>query len=174
MKSVRYWHGAIFPSPVWLIVALLSFTHIACALDSAAQVLDFEVQGPWAYRHQFDETHRVEFLATTRAQDTDVFLLLGCSTARIVLSFIYLDQFPYSLAERGHVTVQLDQSDPILLPTAVIDQRNIVTDPRVTRDLVPVLMRSNRLFVSVTDGGGTVHTYVFSLQPNDLALRHCH
>jgi hypothetical protein len=42
MKSVRYWHGAIFPFPVWLIVALLSFTHIACALDSAAQVLDFE------------------------------------------------------------------------------------------------------------------------------------
>jgi hypothetical protein len=37
-----------------------------------------------------------------------------------------------------------------------------------------VLMRSNRLSVSITEVGGTVHTYVFSLQPNDIALRHCH
>jgi hypothetical protein len=163
MKSVRSWHDAIFPSPVWLIAALLSFTNIACALDDTAQVIDFEVQGPWAYRHQFDDTHRAEFLATTRAQDTDMFLLLGCSTARIILSFIYLDQFPYFLRERGHVTVQLDQSDPIMLPSVLIDQKHITTDPRATRDLVSVLMRSNRLSVSVTDTGGTrAHLRLFA------------
>jgi hypothetical protein len=47
MNFVRNSYGAIFSSAVWLIAALLSFTHIACALDDAAQVLDFEVQGPW-------------------------------------------------------------------------------------------------------------------------------
>jgi hypothetical protein len=98
-----------------------------------------------------------------------VFLVLGCSAARISVSIIHLDQFPYPLWERGHVTVQLDQSDPILLPSALIDHKNITTDPWATRELMAVLMRSNRLSVYVTDTAGTVHTYVFSLQPNDLA-----
>ena len=102
-----------------------------------------------------------------------MFLVLGCSTARIVMSFIYLDHFPYSVPERGHVTVQFNQSDPILLSTAVIDQKNITADPRATRDLVLMLRRSNRLSVAITEVSGAVHRYVFSLQPNDLALQHC-
>jgi hypothetical protein len=89
------------------------------------------------------------------------------------MSFIHMNRFPYSLPDRGPVTVQLDQSDPILLPVALIDKNDIVADPRPTKDLVSVLIRSNQLSVSITAAGGTVHTYVFSLQPNDLALQHC-
>jgi hypothetical protein len=136
-------------------------------------VSDIEVQGPWAYKHQFDKAHRIEFLATTRAENPKMFLVLGCSTARTVMSFIYLDHFPYSVPERGHVTVQFDPSDPILISTALIDRKNLLADPRASRDLVPVLRRSSRLSVSIIEVSGTVHTYVFSLQPNDLALRHC-
>jgi len=36
-----------------------------------------------------------------------------------------------------------------------------------------MLKRSNQLSVSITDVSGAVHRYVFSLQPNDLALQHC-
>jgi len=132
-----------------------------------------EVQGPWAYTHQFDEAHHIEFLPTTRAEDMDVFLVLGCSIARVVMSFIHLDRYPYALRERGHVTVQLDRSDPISIPVALIGQNNITADPRPTKDLVSVLMRSKRLSVAITEMAGAVHTYVFSLQPNDVALGHC-
>jgi hypothetical protein len=89
------------------------------------------------------------------------------------MSFIYLDHFPYPVSERGHVTVQFDQSDPILLSTALVAGKNLLADPRTTRDLVSMLKRSSRLSLSITEVSGTVHTYVFSLQPNDLALRHC-
>ena len=172
-SGLRQWRRTILVRQVLLVAALLSITRLACALDGSAQVSDIEVQGPWAYKHQFDEAHRIEFLATTRAEDANMFLVLGCSTKRVIMSFIYLDQFPYTLPERGHVTVQLDQSDPILLSTALIEQKNLSADPRATRDLVSMLRRSNRLSVSITEVDGAVHKYAFSLQPNDLALRHC-
>ena len=114
---------AILACRVLLVAVSLDITQLACALGAAALASDLEVQGPWVYKHQFDATHRIEFLATTRAEDADIFLVLGCSTTRIVMSFIYLDHFPYLVPERGNVTVQFNQSDPILLSTAVIDQK---------------------------------------------------
>jgi hypothetical protein len=121
--DTRLWRRTIATCHVLLITALLSITQQIFALDGPALASDVEVQGPWAYKHQFDATHRIEFLATTRAEDADIFLVLGCSTTRIVMSFIYLDHFPYLVPERGNVTVQFNQSDPILLSTAVIDQK---------------------------------------------------
>jgi len=156
-----------------IIVALLSVLQVGGASDCAAQISDVEVQGPWAYSHQFDEAHHVEFLATTRAEDMDVFLVLACSSARVAISFIHLNRFPYVLRERGHVTMRLDQSDPISIPVALIGQNNLSTDPRSIKDLVSMLMRSNRLSVAITETDGAVHTYVFALQPNDVALDHC-
>jgi hypothetical protein len=156
-------------SIIFAVVAL-ALTYVR---SSAEEVSDIEIQGPWAYKHQFDEAHRIEFLATTRAENPEMFLVLGCSTARTIMSFIYLKQFSYSVPERGHVIVQFDQSDPILLSTALVDGKSLLTDPRTTRDLVSVLKRSSRLSLSIIEVSGTVHTYVFSLQPNDLALGHC-
>jgi hypothetical protein len=159
----------------FLLIAALSIPmQISIARPAAAQISEVEVQGPWAYTHQFDEEHQIEFLATTRAEEMDVFLVLACSTKRVTMSFVHLNRFPYTLPARGHVTVQLGQSDPISLPVALADNNHVMADPRSTKDLVSVLIRSNRLSVSITAVGGVVHTYVFSLQPNDLALQHCH
>jgi hypothetical protein len=69
--------------------------------------------------------------------------------------------------------MQLDESDPIELPVALIAQNNVTADPRRTKDLVALLTQSSRLSVSITEIDGTAHTYVFSLQPNDIALAHC-
>jgi hypothetical protein len=157
-----------------LIAGLFVVSQITSAQRTAAQISEVEVQGPWVYTHQLDKAQQIEFLATTQAEDMDVFLLLACSATRVVMSFIHMNRFPYSLPDHGHVTVQLDQSDPILLPVALIDKNDIVADPRPTKDLVSVLIRSNQLSVSITAVGGTVHTYVFSLQPSDLALQHCY
>ena len=173
-KSIRpnlhQWPRATLARQVAIIFAVLVLT---LTYGSSAEVSDIEVQGPWAYKHQFDEAHRIEFLATTRAENPEMFLVLGCSTARTVMSFIYLDHFPYSVPERGHVTVKFDQSDPILLSTALVEGTTLLADPRTTIDLVSMLKRSTRLSLSITEVSRTVHTYVFSQQPNDLALRYC-
>jgi hypothetical protein len=169
--SLHQWPRAVLASQISIIFAVLALA-LTYVRSSSAQVSNIEVQGPWAYKHQFDEAHRIEFLATTRAKNPEMFLVLGCSIARTVMSFIYLDHFPYSLPERGHVTVQFDQSDPMLLSTALVEGQ-LLANPRTTRDLVSMLKRSSRLSLSVTEVSGTVHTYVFSLQPNDLALQHC-
>jgi hypothetical protein len=170
--NLHQWPRAVLARQFSIIFAtlVLALTYVR---SNSAEVSDIEVQGPWAYKHQFDEAHRIEFLATTRAKNPEMFLVLGCSTARTVMSFIYLDHFPYSLPERGHVTVQFDQSDPIWLSTALVEGQSLLADPRTTRDLISMLKRSSRLSLSVTEASGTVDTYVFSLQPNDLALQHC-
>ena len=170
---VRHSRREIFTCQKSIIATLLSVLQVIGASDCAAQISDMEVQGPWAYSHQFDEAHHIEFLATTRAEDMDVYLVLACSSARVVMSFIHPNRFPYALRERGHLTMQLDQSDPISIPVALIGQNNLSTDPRSIKDLVSVLMRSNRLSVAITEMDGTVHTYIFALQPNDVALGHC-
>jgi hypothetical protein len=170
--NLDQWPRAVLARQVSIIFAVLALA-LTCVRSSSAEASDIEVQGPWAYKHKFDKAHHIEFLATTRAENPEMFLVLGCSTARTVMSFIYLDHFPYSVQERGHVTVQLDQSDPIVLSTTLVERKNLVADPRTTRDLVSMLKRSSRLSLSITEMSGTVHTYVFSLQPNDLALQHC-
>jgi hypothetical protein len=169
---LHQWPRAVLASQVSIIFAVLALV-FTCVRSSSAEASDIEVQGPWAYKHQFDEAHRIEFLATTRAENPEMFLVLGCSTARTVMSFIYLDRFPYSVPERGHVMAQFDQSDPILLSTALVEGTTLLADPRITMDLVSMLKRSSRLSLSISEVSRTVHTYVFSLQPNDLALRHC-
>jgi hypothetical protein len=170
--NLHQWLRVVLARQVSIIFAVpaLALTYVR---SSSAEVSDIEVQGPWAYKHQFDEAHRIEFLATTRAENPEMFLVLGCSIARTVMSFIYLDHFPYSVPKHGHLTVQFDQSDPILLSTALVEGKTLLADPRTTRDLVSMLKRSSRLSLSITEVSGTVHTYVFSLQPNDLALQHC-
>jgi hypothetical protein len=84
-----------------LIVVCLTILQIIDASACAAQMSDVKRQGPWAYTHQFDKAHRIEFLATTQAEGMDVFLMLGCNTERVVMSFIHLNGFPYALRDAG-------------------------------------------------------------------------
>ena len=138
-----------------------------------------KVQKPWAYTYRGDEANNVEFMATTPAtEDTHVWLLFVCSGAdTVTVSLIHSEQFPYPLGERGHLILQLDNSEPVSVPVAVIRQKQITADPRATKDVMPVLMHSSRLSASIAEMDGPVHTYSFSLQPSDLALRdidvHC-
>ena len=94
-KSIRpnlhQWPRATLARQVAIIFAVLVLT---LTYGSSAEVSDIEVQGPWAYKHQFDEAHRIEFLATTRAENPEMFLVLGCSTARTVSSSFTWITFP--------------------------------------------------------------------------------
>ena len=163
-----------------LVVMIVSFIFSGMVMSACkAQSPELKFQKPWVYTYQVNKLNNIDFVATApAAEDAAVMLLLACSgNERIYVSFIDSDKFPYPLKERSQLTWRLDNSEPISLPVAIIDQKQITADPRPGKDLMPILMRSNMLSASITDIEGIVHIYTFSLQPNDLALRdidvHC-
>ena len=163
-----------------LVVIIVSFIFSGMVMSACeAQSPELKFQKPWVYTYQVNKLNNIDFVATTpAAENADVMLLLACSANNTIhISFIYSDKFPYSLRERSQLILRLDNSEPISLPAAIIDQKQTTADPRPGKDLMPILMRSNMLSASITDIEGIVHIYTFSLQPNDLALRdidvHC-
>jgi hypothetical protein len=161
-----------------LLAAMICLTPVACASTSAAQWAETKVQEPWAYTHRIDETNSAEFMATTPAlEDPHIWLLLACKNEQAYASVIHSEKFPYALRERARLILQFDQSEPVMLSVAVVRQKQIVADPQPLRELIPVLIHSNKLSASITEINGTVHVYSFLLQPNDQALReidvHC-
>jgi hypothetical protein len=73
--------------------------------------------------------------------------------------------------------VQLDGSEGVSVPAVVVQQKHIRADPVATKQLIPMIMRSSQLLLSIEDMDGVSHRYSFSLQPNNIALRdidiHC-
>lgn len=152
---------------------------LIAAADCAAQTAEPKAQPPWAYTYREDGPNRIELMATTAAlEDRDVWLLLACnSTPTFTVSIMHEGKYPFSLDDRTDLTLQFDGSRAVSLPAAVIEQKQITASPALTRDLFPVLTRSKTLSVLVRDHHGARHTYSFSLQPNNVALRdidiHC-
>jgi hypothetical protein len=144
-----------------------------------AQEADVKSQPPWAYTHQVDKANRIAFLATTPAlNDGDVWLLLACTGAKAFsMSLMDADGFPYVLGEQANLTLQLDKRQTLVLSAAVIDHKQVTVVSDSMKELFPVLRRSKSLSASVAGRSDLTHTYTFSLQPNDAALRdidiHC-
>ncbi len=151
----------------------------AFAATCRAQDTGVRSQPPWAYAYEVDKAKRTTFLATTPAlNDGDVWPLLACTEAKAFsLSLMDGDGFPFAFGDQTDLTFQLDERKALVLPAAVIDRKQITVAPSSTKELFPLLARSKSLSASVDGGGGSTHTYVFSLQPNDAALRgidvHC-
>lgn len=162
-----------------ILAATICSSRFASTPIAMAQTSELKVQEPWVYTYRTDEANNTEFMATTpAAEDSHIWLLLACkNTERIYISLIDPDGFPFPLSDRGHLAVHLDVSEAISLPITVIQQKQMTADPRSTKELIPVLMRSNRLYALIADADGVVHTYSFSLQPNNESLRdidiHC-
>ncbi len=151
---------------------------IGLAGSCAAQEADVKSQPPWAYTYQVDKADRTAFLATTPAlNDGDVWLLLACKAKAFSMSLMDADGFPYPLGDQTGLTLQLDGRQALVLSAAVIDRKQIRVASGSMKELFPVLMRSKSLSASVAGRSGLTHTYMFSLQPNDTALRdidvHC-
>ena len=168
-------------SQVWpLIIAVaVQLANVIGGAECNAQTAEPRAQPPWAYSYREDGPNRIEFMATTAAlEDRDVWLLLACSGSRTFsVSIMHDGKYPFSLSDLTGLTLQFDDFQPISLPAAVIEQRQITASSVFTRDLFPVLTHSKILSVLVRGRRGAAHTYTFSLQPNNVALRdidiHC-
>jgi hypothetical protein len=134
---------------------------------------EVRVQGPWAYAYRIDLENNIEFMATTPAlEDGKILLLLSCKDSqRINISVVNPSGFAYSLTVEGHIIVQLDGAAGISLPSNVVQQKLIQADPATTKQLIPIIMRSDQLSISTLDTEGVTHAYTFLLQPNSRALR---
>jgi hypothetical protein len=161
------------------VIASSSLWSIGPAGSCVAQEADVKSQPPWAYTYQVDKANRTAFLATTPAlNDGDVWLLLACTEAKAFsMSLMDADGFPYTLGEQAYLTLQLDKRQALVLSAAVINRKQIAVTSDSMKELFPLLRRSKSLSASVAGWSDLTPTYIFSLQPNDAALRdidiHC-
>ena len=152
---------------------------IGSAGSCMAQEADVKSQPPWAYTYQVDKANEIEFLATTAAlNDGDVWLLLACTEGKAFsMSLMGADGFPYLLGDQTNLTLQLDERPALVFSATVIDHKQVTVVSNSTKELFRVLRHSKSLSASVAGRSNLTRTYVFSLQPNDAALRdidiHC-
>jgi hypothetical protein len=155
--------------------AVLTAGLLAAGTLCVADTDELKVQGPWAYVKRSDGPARpVKYMATTRAvEDGNIWFLLACSQdKKMSAAIMHTDGFPYHLRRPLlQVGLQLDESPSISVSAAPIEEKQITIDPRFARDLVLLLVESNRMVASIPEIDGSLHSYSFSLQPNDIALR---
>src|SRR5262245_16140682 len=90
--------------PVALLWAVMATPPIVLTTSAAGEP-GIGVQGSWAYT-QRDRGGTAEFMATTRASEDVVWLVLGCvADERLTVSAIHSTQFPFPLSV--HASVQL-------------------------------------------------------------------
>lgn len=152
------------------IASLLAATTV-CGADTN----QLKVQGPWAYMKRSEGPSKsADYMATTSSiDDRDTFLLLVCtSDEQVSVAIIRTKGFPYRLGQAAmQLSVRLDSSPAVPVTAAPIEPKQITIHPQVARELVPLMVNTSTMTASVPDASGSIHTYNFSLQPNNLALR---
>src|SRR5215472_3425464 len=121
------------------------------------------VQGGWAY---------TEHVAATRAAEDAVWLTLGCKAdGRLAVSFIHSEHFPFPLKPVSMVKLQSNNVPTALVEAKNVENNQIFVAPLLMRPIMPLVMQDDELVVSIPERDGAMHSYTFSMQPNDLALK---
>src|SRR6516164_9843665 len=129
------------------------------------------VQGGWAYTAK-DKDGAVEHVAATRAAEDAVWLTLGCEAdGRLAVSFIHSEHFPFPLKPVSLVKPQSNNVPTALVEAKNVDNNQVCVAPLLMRDIMPLSMEDDDLIVSIPERDGAMHSYTFSMQPNDLALK---
>jgi hypothetical protein len=156
-------------------ISLVIVGLLGSLLPSLADTDQLKVQGPWAYMKRSEGPAKlVDYMATTSAiEDRDTFLVLVCSEDQHVsAAIIRPDSFGYQLGESLlDLSLQLDDSPAVSVPAVPTGRSQLTIHPQLARELIPLIVQSKMLIASVPEINGPLHTYSFSLQPNDLALR---
>ena len=126
--------------------------------------------GPWLSTERFNNvTHRQEQMAATPAAETpDVWLLLVCDDPRITASLMHSNEFPSGVTPK--LVLRSDRFPAIAIPVQIVRKNQLSIDAATTRHLMPLILDSKRLVVSIREVAGNPHDYTFSLQPNDQAF----
>ena len=138
----------------------------------AEQGLDeVNVQGGWAYIAK-DKDGAVEHMAATRAAEDAVWLMLACKAdGGLAVSFIHSEHFPFPLKPVSMVKLQSNNVPTALVEAKNVENNQIFVAPLLMRHIMPLIMEDDEFIVSIPDRDGAMHSYTFSMQPNDLALK---
>jgi hypothetical protein len=131
---------------------------------------EVNVQGGWAYTAK-DKGGSMEHLATTRAAEDAVWLMLACKAdGRLVVSFIHSEHFPFRLKPVSLLKLQSNNVPTALIEAKSVENNQIFVAPLLMRHIMPLIMQDDELIVSIPERDGPMHDYTFSMQPNDIAL----
>jgi hypothetical protein len=130
----RHGYGVRLWTARWLLAVIIYLA--PSASNGAAQWAEIKMQKPWAYTYRVDEADSIEFMATTPAiEDANVWLLLACGGGqRLYVSLVHSEQVPFAIGERTALMLQLDNSEPVSVPSAVIKQKQITSDPQAAQN----------------------------------------
>lgn len=129
-----------------------------------------EQAGPWAFiERSATGTNAPMQMATTPArEDANVWFLLVCAGTRLTASIMHITSFHY--LPGPEVFLHFDRHPEVTADVQSVNANQLSMDEATTRLMMPLLIDSERLVVSLRDGGGEGHDYTFALQPNGRAL----
>src|SRR5262245_14584892 len=138
---------------------------------TAAPADGLRTQGRWTYT-QRSTRNVIEYMATTpSAQDADAWLLIACGAdEHLTVAVIHTNDFRFPLAPVSQVTVRAAGLPDLSMSGKSIEAKQVVIDPQRMRHVMPILIETDQLAVSIAEQNGTIHEYTFMMQPNDRAL----
>ncbi len=166
----------------WNIGAMLvscSLIIAGTASNVSGRAAQVSRDGPWAFTEQLaPNTNNRLFMATTPSiQDSDVWLVLGCSGFSLTASLAHNTRFPYAAYRIVNLTLRADDL-PVVEVVAQRIQANLYSiNPTLSRHIASMIIDSRTIAIVVKDHSGDTHSYEFSLQPSAIALdgivQHC-
>jgi hypothetical protein len=127
--------------------------------------------GPWAFsRSGPGSDGAVQMATTSAAEDPNVWFLLVCDRARLAAAVMHATGFSYAVAPESAIVVRFAGHPELAAEALPIGENQLSIGEAAARRLMPLVIESERVVVSISDSEGAAHDYTFSLQPNGLAL----
>jgi len=129
-----------------------------------------EQAGPWAFieRSTTGSNAPMQMATTPAREDANVWFLLVCAGTRLTASIMHITSFHYPPGPE--VVLHFDRHPEVTADVQSVNDNQLSMDEATTRLMMPLIIDSERLVVSLRDGGGEGHDYTFVLQPNGRAL----
>ena len=146
-------------------------TPMAAGPAAGEQIMP-ERSGPWAFsRPSRPGRDDAPAMATTpAAEDANVWLLLVCDRAHLAAAVMHATRFPYAVIAESAMVLRFSGHPDLAAETLPVGANQLSIVDATSRRLMPLIISSERVVVSLSDSGGAAHAYTFSLQPNGTAL----
>jgi hypothetical protein len=131
-----------------------------------------EQAGPWAFteRSATGSGDPMQMATTPAREDANVWLLLVCAGTRLTASIMHTRSFHYLATPGPELLLRFDRHPEVTADVQSVNDNQLSMDEATTRLMMPLIIDSERLVVSLRDSAGERHDYTFVLQPNGRAL----
>lgn len=131
-----------------------------------------EQAGPWAFteRSATGSNDPMQMATTAAHEDANVWFLLVCAGTRLTASIMHTTSFHDLVTPGPELVLRFDRHPEVTVDVQSVNDNQLSMDEATTRRVMPLIIDSERLVVSLRDGGGDGHDYTFALQPNGRAL----